>query len=145
MKAFTALHRFRTDRSHTGSTFRSWLFSIAHNVVVDDRRRNRHHASLDTTDGTTLQSPRLIDPDSSPEDAAVGAEEARKVRALLAQLPERQRAAVELRLAGLSTNEVAHALGMTVPAAKSMQFRAYRALRDLLHSDPTALTREIPT
>ena len=114
-------------------------------MVVDDRRRNRHHASLDTNDDTTLQSPRLIDPDSSPEDAAVGAEEARKVRALLAQLPERQRAAVELRLAGLSTNEVANALGMTVPAAKSMQFRAYRALRDLLHFDPTAITREIPT
>jgi RNA polymerase sigma-70 factor (ECF subfamily) len=145
MKAFTALGRFRTDRSQSGSTFRSWLFSIAHNVVVDDRRRDRHHASLDANDGAMLQSPRFIDPASTPEDAAIGAEEARKVRVLLAQLPERQRAAVELRLAGLSTNEVAHALGMSVPAAKSIQFRAYRALRDLLHSDPTAITREIPT
>lgn len=143
LKAFTALSRFRPDRARPGFTFRSWLFSIAHNAVIDTWRRDRRHLSLDGANGELLAS-RLVDASGSPEDAAIGAEEARQVMALLAQLPERQRAGVELRLAGLSTSEVAHALGMSIPAAKSMQFRAYRTLRDVLRSNPRAITREFP-
>lgn len=143
MKAFTALPRFRPDRARSGCTFRSWLFSIAHNVVIDAWRRDRRHVSLDGAQGALL-APHLVDPSGSPEEAALGAEEARQVVALLDQLPERQRAGVELRLAGLSTSEVAHALGMSIPATKSMQFRAYRTLRDLLRSNPHSITREIP-
>lgn len=143
MKAFTALPRFRPDRARSGFTFRSWLFSIAHNVVIDAWRRDRRHVSLDGA-REELLAPHLVDSSGSPEDVALGAEEARQVMALLAQLPERQRAGVELRLAGLSTSEVAHTLGMSIPATKSMQFRAYRTLRDLLHSHPQAITREIP-
>ncbi len=143
MKTFTALSRFRPDRARAGYTFRSWLFSIAHNVVVDAWRRDRRHVSLDGANDALL-APHLVDPSGSPEEAALGAEEARRVVALLDQLPERQRAGVELRLAGLSTSEVANALGMSIPAAKSMQFRAYRTLRDVLRDNPQAITREIP-
>jgi DNA-directed RNA polymerase specialized sigma24 family protein len=42
---------------------------------------------------------------------------------------------VELRLAGLSIKEIAHALGMSVAATKSNQFRGYQRLRDLLEPD----------
>jgi RNA polymerase sigma-70 factor (ECF subfamily) len=143
IKAFTALPGFRPDMARSGSTFRSWLFSIARNVVIDVWRRDRHHLSIDASVDDSLSS-HLVDPMSSPEDLALGGEEARKVIALLAQLPERQRAAVELRLAGLSASEVASALGLSLSATKSMQFRAYRALRDLLRANPHAITREIP-
>lgn len=144
MKAFSALSRFCPDNIRSGSTFRSWLFSIARNVVIDARRRDRRHSSLDASHGELLPSSLLVDSTSSPEDAAIGAEEARTVMALLDQLPERPRAAVELRLAGLSTSEVANVLGMSISATKSLQFRAYRTLRDLLRSNPQAITREIP-
>ena len=149
MKTFTALPRFRPDRNRSGQplrplrTFRSWLFSIAHNVVVDAWRRDRRHVSLDGAASASLAW-RLVDRAASPEDAALGADEARRVMALLDQLPERQRAGVELRLAGLSTSEVAHALGLSIPAVKSLQFRAYRTLRDLLRANPAAITRELP-
>ncbi len=143
VKAFAALDRFRPQRGNAGVTFRSWLFSIAHNVVVDAWRRDRRHLPLDGPDDTDLAS-RLVDPGATPEDIAIGAEEARRVISLLQRLPERQRAVVELRLAGLTTSEVAHALGMSLPAAKSMQFRGYSALRDLLREDPGAISREIP-
>ncbi len=143
MKTFTALPRFRPDRARSGYTFRSWLFSIAHNVVVDAWRRDRRHVSLDVANGALVASS-LVDASASPEEAALGAEEARQVVALLAQLPERQRAGVELRLAGLSTSEVAHALGMSIAATKSLQFRAYRTLREWLRSNPHAITREMP-
>jgi RNA polymerase sigma-70 factor (ECF subfamily) len=134
LRAFHARDRFR-PASAGGTTFRSWLFTIAHNIVIDLWRRDRQH--------------RFLDPDlpvrdvtQSPEDLAIGADEDRRVRALLARLPERHRAAVELRLAGLSTAETAAALGISVSATKSLQFRAYRTLRDLLETSPTTLSLE---
>ncbi len=143
MKAFAALPRFQPERAGSSPTCRSWRFAIAHNVVVDAWRRERRHLSLDGANDALL-APHLIDRSASPDAIALGAEEARRVRMLLDQLPERQRAAVELRLAGLSTSEVAHALGLTIPATKSLQFRAYRTLRDLLRANPATITRELP-
>jgi DNA-directed RNA polymerase specialized sigma24 family protein len=49
---------------------------------------------------------------------------------------------VELRLAGLSTAETAAALGISVSATKSLQFRAYRTLRTLLETSPSTLSLE---
>lgn len=45
-RALAALPRY-TD---TGGTFRSWLFSIAHNLLVDTYRNRRETASLDERD-----------------------------------------------------------------------------------------------
>lgn len=141
LKAYTNFHRFTPDRSRPGATFRSWLFTIAHNVIVDVWRRRRPQVSLDAQ-GEEVFPARFIDTGKSPEDLAIDAESGRSVRDLLAQLPERQRQVVELRLAGLSSNEVANALDLTVAAAKSLQFRAYRALRELLQVNSTELVRE---
>jgi len=54
-----------------------------------------------------------------------------EVRAALAELPDRQRAAVILRFyADLSEEQTAHALGCSVGAARSLVFRAMGTLRD---------------
>jgi RNA polymerase sigma-70 factor (ECF subfamily) len=143
VKAIAALTRFRPDPRRPGSTFRSWLFSIAHNVVIDAWRRPSPALSLDQAVGEDAIDA-VVDPSEQPEDIALGREEARLVIELLAMLPERQRASVELRLAGLTTAEVADALGMTFAATKTMQFRAYRRVRDFLAANPHAITREVP-
>lgn len=134
-RALAALGSFHPDRP--GSTFRAWLYTIARNALIDHARSARPHASLDHPD-----APDLVDRAPSPEDHALGAEAARAVDRLLRRLPERQRAVVELRLAGLRIAEIATALGVTESAAKSLQVRAYRTLRDLVDTDPTSLTRE---
>lgn len=54
---------------------------------------------------------------------------------MLGQLPETQRAIVELRLAGLRGDEIASALDTTLSAVKSAQYRAYQRLRELLAED----------
>ncbi len=113
LKALAALPHYR-DHSFSG-----WLFTIAHNVVTDALRRRRPGASLDAA-----VEPADIEP--TPEEAALTAE---GQRALLALLPEDQRAVVALRLAGLSGTEIAHALGRSVGAVKSLQFRAMTRLR----------------
>jgi DNA-directed RNA polymerase specialized sigma24 family protein len=52
--------------------------------------------------------------------------------AVLHQIPEQHRQIIELRLAGLTTAEIAGALQLTRAAVKSAQTRAYARLRDLL-------------
>jgi RNA polymerase sigma-70 factor (ECF subfamily) len=131
-KVIAALPQFRPDPKRSGSTFRAWLFTIAHNVVIDVRRRDRHHVSLEANADTLAGSPNLVDPGSSPEDLAIVAESARWPHELFDLLPERQRAVLELRLAGLSGSEISQTLGVSESAVKSIQFRAYTTLRDAL-------------
>jgi len=131
MKAYSALGRFRPRSGGRGVTFRSWMFAIAHSVIVDAWRKPARTVSLDSPIGTDVAD-RTPAPGHTPEQHAIRSEEARLVLTLLNQLPERQRSVVELRLAGLTINEIAHALGMSVAATKSNQFRGYQRLRDLL-------------
>lgn len=123
LRAIEGLDRYSP---RPGATFRSWLFAIARNTITDRWRRHRPHASLDPD----LHI--LTDQDPGPEQRAVHGDELDRLLAVLHQLPASHGDIIELRLAGLTTNEVADALGMTQSAVKSAQSRAYKRLRDLL-------------
>lgn len=131
LRALNGLRTFRPDPGTPAVTFRAWLFTIAHHVVADVYRRERHHASFDHPDreGQRIIS-QLPDPARTPDDLVVARDDARRLHAMLATLPERQRRVVELRLAGLTMPEIAQILGISLSAVKSAQFRAYRTLRD---------------
>ena len=133
-RVLRALPDYRVDESRPGATFRSWLFAIAHNTIVDHHRRRRFHLSLDRLLRPMRDIPAFDPPDPgrTPDDTAIGRDEDRAVRQALGHLPERQRRVVELRLAGLKGPEIAAALNMTHPAVKSAQFRAYQTLREVL-------------
>ena len=119
-RALAALPHYRG----TGS-FRSWLFAIAHNAVIDGQHQVRSWVPLQA-------GADQIDPAPSPEEVALRADAARQVRAVLIQLPQDQRQVVELRLAGLTNREMAAILGRSVPAIKMLQARALIRLRSLL-------------
>jgi RNA polymerase sigma-70 factor (ECF subfamily) len=108
-KALIALPIFVTKR---GSFFRSWLFTIAHNVLVDTDRRHRPQQSLDA-------AARLIDPDPGPEHSALATETRDEVAVLLADIPPEQRRVLELRLAGLTGSEIAQVLGTNAAAVRA--------------------------
>jgi RNA polymerase sigma factor (sigma-70 family) len=149
IRVLQALPDFRPDpaRTGSGSTFRSWLFTIAHNIVVDTRRRDRNHPSLDRPgrDGQPSDAFALVDPSATPEEIALANEAARQLHAVLTRLPDRQRQIVELRLAGLSGAEIAASLGMSLSAIKSAQFRAYATMRTLLDHPNTRIPAEEAT
>ena len=119
LKALAALPTY-----HDGA-FAAWLFRIAHNVVIDAHRRRRPTAPLASAGDPA-------DPDRTPEELAVAGDEAVALRAALAALPAEQRAAVELRLAGWSGEQIAQALDRSPAAVKQLRFRALGQLRRLL-------------
>lgn len=127
-KAIAALPTFLPRERNDTLTFRSWLMTIARNVVIDEIRRSPPTKSIDSP----AVQPWLIDVRRSPEDYAISRDEQHRVNFALSKLPETQRQIVELRLAGLKFAEITDALGMSLSAVKTSHFRAYARLRILL-------------
>jgi RNA polymerase sigma factor (sigma-70 family) len=101
------------------SELRPWLFRIAHNEAVSILRRRRPVVELDTEVADLHAVDERVETD----------EKLRLLRQDLADLPERQRAALVLReLCGLSTAEIAAILETTPGAVKQLILEARRAL-----------------
>lgn len=123
------------DRYRGEAAVFTWLYRIGVNEALARRRRKR----LLTTDldspaaAAVAETRREVQPEASAE-----AEDLR--RRLLAQLralPFEYREAVVLRdVAGLANEEVAEALGLSLPAAKSRIHRGRMQLRERL--EPSA-------
>ncbi len=118
-----ALERIGTFRPNGAGTFRSWLFVIAHNVVVDAHRGRRPSGAMPSD---------LPDQGIGPEEWSVHRDEFDRLVDVLDRLPHAQRQIIDLRLAGLTSAEIADVLGVSRAAVKSAQTRAYARLRDLL-------------
>jgi RNA polymerase sigma-70 factor (ECF subfamily) len=110
------------ERYQEAGRFRSWLFTIAHNVVATELTARSPGLSSVMMDG-------LVDPAAGPEADALAAVERQTVRAALGHLPADQRQAIELRLAGLTGREIARELGRSHEAVKMLQQRALAHLR----------------
>jgi RNA polymerase sigma-70 factor (ECF subfamily) len=117
-----ALGKLETCR---GPSFRAWLFTIAHNVVIDQLRKRKPTVVLD--DSFELRSN-----ERSPEDHALDTDCNQRLEQAIRALPPDQRAAVELRLAGLTGIECALVLGKSPEATRMLQHRAFVTLRRLL-------------
>ncbi len=105
--------------------FTTWLFRIARNLAIDRHRKRRETGDADIE--TIL--------DESP-DAAQTIDADRRERALrsvVAQLPERQRTALMLcHFDGMSNQDAAAVLQVTVEALESLLSRARRTLKTTL-------------
>ena len=121
MKVLTALPAYRDD----GPSFRSWLFAITHNTLVDVERRRRDAEPLEA-------AARVMDDAPGPEALVLSAETQRDVRVLLAAVSPDQRRVLELRLSGLRTAEIAHVLDRPQGAIRGLQLRAEMRLRAIL-------------
>jgi len=117
-KAIAALPGYREGQT----SFRSWLFAIAHNVLIDEMRTRRPTAALET-------ALTIVDTAATPEEAALSAEATQTIGELLAQLPPDQRRVMELRLVGLTGPEIARALDRTLGSVEIAQVRAIARLR----------------
>lgn len=125
------LERFDGDEAG----WRSWVFTIAHRRLIDDRRR-RVRRPVRPTDDETLAAQLPAVASSEPEVLAnLGTTQ---VLRLLQVLTDEQRSALALRfVGGLSLPDVAEVLGRSSNATKALQRRGLRALRRHLEvADP---------
>jgi RNA polymerase sigma-70 factor (ECF subfamily) len=116
--------------------FTTWLLKITRNLVFNELRRRKRHAVLPLQpepDGEEIQ---LKDERAStPDESLLEDELRRSIDSAINQLPETQRMAVVLRrYEELSYDEIADVLGQSVPAVKSLLFRARTELRERLRN-----------
>ena len=120
-QALAALPRYQ----ERGASFRAWLFTIAHHVVVDEARRARQVSSLD-------EASVVADPGPPLEDVVIRSEEGQSLAQLMAQLSPDQRRVLELRLSGLTAVEIAAVMGRSHGTIRNLHHRALMRLRQLL-------------
>ena len=111
-------------RFEARSSFRAWLFAIAHNEVIDQARRKRPVADPDALDF-------LHDPGPSPEAIAIERDEHDGLRRMISRLDEQDQHLIELRLSGLNDREIADVLGISHGAVRTRQHRTLLRLRQL--------------
>ena len=115
--------------------FRTWLFTLAHNRLVDHLRTAKNHASLDVSDEDerSLADTLVADSGYGPVRQLQSREQAAALIAAVEQLPLEQREAFLLQAEGdLSVQEIAEATGVNFETAKSRLRYARASLRQHL-------------
>ncbi|HZA78010.1 MAG TPA: sigma-70 family RNA polymerase sigma factor [Acidimicrobiales bacterium] len=120
--------------------FRSWVFTIAHRRLLDERRRLRRRPPPDPlAEAPDQLAAELVAPDDveGTIDRALGAD---RVRALCDRLAPSQREVLLLRLLGdLSIDQTAAAVGKTAGAVKALQRRALLNVARLVEHEGVTL------
>ena len=121
----------------TTAKFTTWLFTIAHNRMVDMIRANHRLQSLDTgvadSEEPSLLDRLAVDRKLEPLAQVQSQDEAAAILNAVAQLPAEQRCAFLLQAEGeLSVEEIADATGSNFETVKSRLRYARAKLRQLL-------------
>lgn len=118
LRVWTTAPRWRPE----GAAFRTWLYRIVVNLCLDRGRRKTFAPLTDAGD------PRDPSPDALAQIERQ--ETQRRVAEAVRELPDRQRAALVLSYyQGLSNQEAAGVLGVSVSSLEALLVRARRSLR----------------
>jgi RNA polymerase sigma-70 factor, ECF subfamily len=132
LRAFKGIRGFRR-----GSSLKTWLYRITVRQALNHRRwcwrHRREQISLDADEGGKKTSLEVPDAEATPFERFAAQETQAAVRRALEQLPQTFRSAVILRdLEGLSYEEVAEVLDISVGTVKSRILRGRRLLKEIL-------------
>ncbi|MDE2491344.1 MAG: sigma-70 family RNA polymerase sigma factor [Elusimicrobia bacterium] len=126
LKAYSRLRDFRAD-----AAFSTWLYRIASNHCLDERRRRARRASDSLDALTEAESDRLQAALAEPGDAARGLEDADLAEKALAALPPDYRLILTLReVEGLDYKEIMEAMDCSLDSVKARLRRARALLRE---------------
>ena len=114
--------------------FTTWLLKITRNLVFNEMRRAKRHPHLPVQiDPETEELPLKDEATATPDASLLETELQRAIESAIAELPDTQRMALVLRrYEELSYEEIADVLELSVPAVKSLLFRARAELRERL-------------
>ena len=115
------------DYQDRGLRLSSWLFRIAHNVVVDRYRRGERQVSLDAA-----FSPALVE-SQDPQEQAIANLGDEYLRDMMKELTAEQQQVLSLRFgADMDPTEIARVMGRRVGSVHALQFRALKSLHRIL-------------
>jgi RNA polymerase sigma-70 factor, ECF subfamily len=131
MRVITKAHGFKGDR------FKSWLFKIGYNLVIDWSRREKKQVSMDAPLGggeneATLGD-RIKTPEPGPDMRANSRDLGKAIELALAQLPAEQREVFTLRMeADMAFKDIAKLQRVSLNTALSRMHYALDKMRLLL-------------
>jgi RNA polymerase sigma factor (sigma-70 family) len=130
---FHNIQRFRGDDAQ----FRSWVFTIVHRRMLDERRRLARRPEADAMDEHIHLH---LAGSEHAEDAALSRMAADRLLGYCDQLNDDQRDVVLLRsVADLTVDQVAEVLGRSPGAVKALQRRGFAQLRRILEQQGATL------
>src|ERR1043166_1967112 len=114
--------------------FTTWLLKITRNLVFNEMRRTKRHPHMPVQIEPEAEQIPLKDEGAASPDATLLQSELQKaIEDAIGLLPDTQRMALVLRrYEELSYEEIADVLDLSVPAVKSLLFRARTELRERL-------------
>ena len=134
-QVFVRVWQSRARYSPTAK-FTTWLMTITRNLVFNEMRRRKraHFIPIDRDDENGHPVREQVDPGARPAAEALQESELQEaIASAISALPEAQRMAVILRrYEEMPYEEIARVLGSSVPAVKSLLFRARSDLKEKL-------------
>lgn len=114
--------------------FTTWMFTITRNLVFNETRRRKRKPTVSADEREEESHQVLEDVHTATPDADVLQSELEKaVDEAIQALPDKQRIAIVLRrYEELPYDEIGNVLSMSVPAVKSLLFRARTQLKESL-------------
>ena len=113
------------------SAFYTWLFRIAYNTAISQRRRRKPTQSLESARDACGQEP--VDDGAAPDERLQQQEQAALVQAALANLSHEHRAILVLReIDGCCYETIAQMLELPLGTVRSRLFRARIEMREQL-------------
>jgi RNA polymerase sigma-70 factor, ECF subfamily len=131
---FIRVYRSR-EKYQPDAKFTTWLFRITTNVALNWRRDTRRERGLVRLDDEVrrVHNKELWDHLPRADERLLLEHRSRQVRAAIDALPPKQMAAVLMhKYEGMEYVEIARVLDCSLPALKSLLFRAYETLRHRL-------------
>jgi RNA polymerase sigma-70 factor, ECF subfamily len=131
---FLRIYRSR-DTYEPTAPFNKWIYQIAARLGSNSRRDRRHERLQESLDDRDDGKPirQVSDRRRSVEEFLVFQVKLDEVRRAVESLPAKQRAVVQMhKFDEMEYAQIASALNCSVPAVKSLMFRAHETLRTLL-------------
>ncbi len=129
LSAYKAMRKFR------GGSFKAWLLRIVTNACYDQLRRKKRRpaSSLDDLPVEAEHSQYMRDPAEQPDEYVERQELGGAIQAGISTLPVEQRTVLVLSdVQGLSYNEIAEVMGLSLGTVKSRLSRGRARLRDYM-------------
>ena len=133
--------------SYQDKKFLSWLFRIAHNLIIDRARKFKPIVELPSGESGSESEieTRIPSPDISPALQAEGRDLGRRISTAVSHLPQEQKEVFLMRMEGdLPFKEIAKIQGTSINTALARMQYALAKLRDELKTDYRDITGEHP-